>query len=219
VPRHVIVTHGLPTARQNARQAVFSEGRGLRARIVRPCKWQGVAFPTGALRLGPRPNGGAMLCSPRCLSLRACGARPSAGRAIQGKMAYRGKVGDDAKCGFLGGTHSVRPPSMAKRVPRDSVFTRWPGGAGSPTGTCPGSSRSLPCGRAEPAPPRGRLSELGWLCGERPEITWRAVFSEGRGLRACRYMRSRMRSRTPSPLPRQLGPYFFSTRRAALGYI
>jgi hypothetical protein len=58
VPRHVIVTHGLPTARQNAREVVFSEGRGLRARIVRPCKWQGVAFPTGALRLGPWPNGG-----------------------------------------------------------------------------------------------------------------------------------------------------------------
>jgi hypothetical protein len=137
-------------------------------------------IPDGCVEARPLAKWGAMLCSPRCLSLRACRARPSAGRAIQGKMAYRGKVGDDAKCGFLGGTHSVRPPSMAKRVPRDSVFTRWPGGAGSPTGTCPGSSRSLPYGRAEPAFPRGGHAQRGSHCGEDPGIAWKAVFSEGR---------------------------------------
>jgi hypothetical protein len=58
--------------------------------------------------------------------------------------------GDGAKGGFLGGTHSVRPQGMAKRVPRDSVFTRWPGGAGSPTGTCPDGANTFPPGVRSP---------------------------------------------------------------------
>jgi hypothetical protein len=41
--------------------------------------------------------------------LRACGARPSAGKAIQGKMALRRKARDAAEGGFLGGARSPRP--------------------------------------------------------------------------------------------------------------
>jgi hypothetical protein len=48
-------------------------------------------------------------------SLRACGARPSAGWAIQARTALRGKPGDGAEGGFLGGTHSVRPDCRAGR--------------------------------------------------------------------------------------------------------
>ena len=95
-------------------------------------------------------------------------------------MAYRGKVGDDAKCGFLGGTHSVRPPSMAKRVPRDSVFTRWPGGAGSPTGTCLDQARCFPLRACGARPSGGLVIRAGMAFRGEPGITLGPVFSEGR---------------------------------------
>ncbi len=47
---------------------------------------------------------------------RACGARPSAGWAIQARTALRGNPGYDAKGDFLGGTHSVRPDCRASRM-------------------------------------------------------------------------------------------------------
>jgi len=64
-------------------------------------------------------------------SLQACGARPSAGWAIQGKMALRGKARDAAEGGFLGGTHSVRPHSDAASEPRHNIII---GGKGTPGG-------------------------------------------------------------------------------------
>jgi hypothetical protein len=54
-------------------------------------------------------------------SLRACGARPSAGSAIRVRMALRGKAGNNVEGGFLGGTHSVRPRGKAVRTPRHSI--------------------------------------------------------------------------------------------------
>jgi hypothetical protein len=106
---------------------------------LRASAWQGrtraEAFhSTTCINEGPWPKGDMLGLKPKP-SLRACGARPSAGRAIQGKMAYRGKVGDDAKCGFLGGTHSVRPRGKAIRKPRHIIcagplmICRWPNGA------------------------------------------------------------------------------------------
>jgi hypothetical protein len=68
------------------------------------------------------------------LSSRACGARPSTGRAIHRKMALRGRPGNDAKGDFLGGTHSVRPFGKAGRKPREVVVRdelargQWPSG-------------------------------------------------------------------------------------------
>jgi len=50
-----------------------------------------------------------------------------------------------------------------------------------------GPTHAFPFGRAEPAPPRGGLSELGWPSGESPEMTRRVVFSEGHGLRVREY--------------------------------
>jgi hypothetical protein len=45
---------------------------------------------------------------------RACGARPSEG-VSQGEVAYRGKAGNDARGGFLGGARSPRPGGRAVR--------------------------------------------------------------------------------------------------------
>jgi len=70
-------------------------------------------------------------------------------------MAVRGKVGDDAEGGFLGGTHSVRPRCEAVPIPGHNMINggnRTPGGL---TGPSPGRKLGLLCGRAEPAPPRG----------------------------------------------------------------
>ena len=63
-------------------------------------------------------------------SLRACGARPSAGRATQGRMALRGEPGDNAKGDFLGGTRSPRPQIRAEPNPGHVIAT--PGSAKGP---------------------------------------------------------------------------------------
>ena len=39
-----------------------------------------------------------------------------------GEMALRGRPGDDAEGGFLGGTHSVRPHRTAVLKPRDNII-------------------------------------------------------------------------------------------------
>jgi hypothetical protein len=56
-------------------------------------------------------------------SLRACRARPSAGRAIQAGMALRGKAGDGAKGDFLGGARSPRPHCKAGCKPGCGIMT------------------------------------------------------------------------------------------------
>ena len=55
-------------------------------------------------------------------SLRACGARPSRGMS-QGEVALRGRAGDSAKGGFLGGARSPRPDCKAVRTPRHFIST------------------------------------------------------------------------------------------------
>jgi len=60
------------------------------------------------------------------------------------------------------------------------------GGKGTPgglAGPCLGQPNAFPCGRAEPAPPGGGQAEPGWPCGEDPEMTRKAIFSDGRALR------------------------------------
>jgi hypothetical protein len=58
------------------RKAVFSEGRTLCVRVVRPRECQDIAFPPGAFTIAPQSKRG-MLGLARCFPLRACGARPS----------------------------------------------------------------------------------------------------------------------------------------------
>ena len=69
---------------------VLSEGRGLRARMVRPDEWQGIALPPVPFREAGGQEG-AMLGVSVMPPFRACGARPSRG-TIQGKMALWGKA-------------------------------------------------------------------------------------------------------------------------------
>jgi hypothetical protein len=126
-----------------ARKAVFSEGRTLCVRVARPRECRGIPFAADGLTMSRWPRG-HMPRSSQCLPIRACGARPSAERRSKARWPRGGRPGDDAKGGFLGGTHSVRPHCMAKRVPRNSKPGDFHGMAGQYL------SR-----RAEPAPPGG----------------------------------------------------------------
>jgi hypothetical protein len=74
-----------------ARKAVFSEGRTLCVRVVRPHECQDIAFPPGAFTIAPQSKRG-MLGLARCFPLRACGARPSAGRPIQDRGGLTGQT-------------------------------------------------------------------------------------------------------------------------------
>ena len=149
------------------RRAVFSEGRGLRARTVRPDEWQGIALPPVPLREAGGQEG-AILGFAQCLpSGRAEPAPPRNGQAT-GRRPYGGKPADDAKGGFLGGAHSVRPHCEAGRKRGHVILTNgsakgpWPKGGSVVLAQC------LPSGRAEPAPPGCGPSKLGWPCGGRP---------------------------------------------------
>ena len=55
------------------------------------------------------------------------------------------------------------------------------------------------CGRAEPAPPRGGPSRARWPTGKRSEMTRRAIFSEGRNLRARVVRLDASQGMSPSP--------------------
>jgi|GEM_PF-2408842 len=50
------------------------------------------------------------------------------------------------------------------------------------TGMTCGVERRPVYGRAEPAPPRGGQSQVTGLAGEKPDMTRKAIFSEGRTL-------------------------------------
>jgi len=148
------------------RKAVFSEGRGLRARTVRPDKWQGIALPPVPLREAGGQEG-TILGFAQCLpSGRAEPAPPWNGQAT-GRRPYGGKPADDAEGGFLGGMRSARPQRVAQLKPRDIMIThgrakgRWPNGA------IFWWRQSLASGRAEPAPPGGQ-SKAGWPYGAKP---------------------------------------------------
>jgi len=71
-------------------------------------------------------------------------------------------AGDKAGGDFLGGTRSPRPRCKAVRKPRHNMIIRGKGTPGGLMGTCPGSSRRLPYGRAEPAPPGGLARVKGF---------------------------------------------------------
>jgi hypothetical protein len=166
-----------------ARKAVFSEGRGLRARVGRPHASPGYRMITEERTSGRWPNR-EMLRSSASLSRGRAEPAPPRGGASWLGWPCGGKPGDNVEGGFLGGAHSVRPLSMAKRVPRDYVFTGWPVGAGSPTGTCPDEAKAVLAGVRSP-PLRG-VDHPSWdgLAVEGQGMTRKAIFSEGRGLRA-----------------------------------
>jgi hypothetical protein len=102
------------------RGAIFSEGRGLRVRKCGPDASRGITYSWGANDGPVAKRKYAPAKRKRCR--RACGARPSAGWATRAGMALRGKPGDNAGGGFLGGTHSVRPRGEAIRKPRHNII-------------------------------------------------------------------------------------------------
>ena len=67
--------------------------------------------------------------------------------------------------------------------PKDGMITGRQATGRWPSGDMPGRSQRCHCGRAEPAPPGGELSKLGWPWGKTGGHGGMA-FSEGRGLRA-----------------------------------
>ena len=140
-----------------ARKLVFSEGRGLRVRVARPTNAEAFHFhplmreeagwATGHM---PRSNP----CHPRG---RAEPAPPRDGQA-KARRPYGGKFGDDAKGGFLGGTHSVRPRCEAARRPRHLIPTTsvndgpapWRGYARVEPIPFPRACGARPSGRGDP---------------------------------------------------------------------
>jgi hypothetical protein len=116
------------------------------------------------------------------VSLRAWGARPSAGD----RPRQDGLMGESPEMS----RKAVFPEGRGLRVrvarpyaspgisfpPHVSKMTRGPSGDMCQLGP------SHPCGRAEPAPSRGRQAHYGWLIGEDLATTSRALFSEGRTL-------------------------------------
>ena len=89
---------------------------------IRAGRKPGHSISTGPVHDEPRAYRGHARVRPT-VSLRACGARPSAGGPSDGEMALRGKPRDNVEVGFLGGTHSVRPQIRAGRKPGHSIST------------------------------------------------------------------------------------------------
>ena len=116
-------------------------------------------------------------------------------------MALRRKAGDNVEGGSLGGARSPRPSGKAELAPRRSVSITCVNEGTRPNGDMSLASGGLPCGRAEPAPPRGGPSKLGWPCGEKPGIMWGVVLSEGRGPRARTVRRDEWQGIALPPVP------------------
>ena len=91
-----------------------------------------------------------------------------------------GRPGDDAKGGFLGGTHSVRPRIRAGRKPKHDTIIGGKRTRGGLMGQSPGGSEASCAGVRSP-PLRGEAKRRReGLTGADPEMTRKAVFSEGR---------------------------------------
>jgi len=153
---------GLPGAnRGTARRAVFSEGRALRVRVVPPSECGGISFPPDDEAKGPRPKGDMPRSSP-CHLLRACRARPSARWPSDGDKAFRGQTGGQCEGRFS--RRDALCASVWYGRPNVEAFHFHPMTRPRARGlraTCRGQARAIFCGRAEPAPPRDGLSELG----------------------------------------------------------
>jgi len=96
------------------------------------------------------------------LSLGTCGARPSAKWPRDRDKAFRGQTGGRRE-GRFSRRGALCAPVWYGR-PNVEAFHFHPMTRPRARGlraTCRGQARAIFCGRAEPAPPRGGLSELG----------------------------------------------------------
>ena len=156
--------------------AVLSEGRGLRVRKYGPDASRGMSSrPTSWREAGGEIVAMLALCPPYGR------AQPAPRRGGPSQARWRGgeRFGDrrfsrrDALC-----ASAWQGPTNAEAFHFHPTMRQK---AGWPTGHMSRSSASPPCGRAEPAPPRGAsLGERPW--GVNPGITRRVLFSEGRTL-------------------------------------
>jgi hypothetical protein len=135
---------------------------------------------------GKGTPGGLMGRSPGKSEVSLTGVRspPLRGGPSPARMALRGKPRDNVEGRFLGGMRSARPQIRARRKPGYSIPTGW-------LHDKPVAKRThalvkpMPSLAGVRSPPlRGGLAQHGWPSGEEPEMTRKAVFSEGRGLRA-----------------------------------
>jgi hypothetical protein len=114
----------------------------------------------------PVAQGGHARVNPT-VSLRACGARPSRGVGSKGRWPSgesreltRKLIFSEGRtlCVRLAGPHECRGiPFSPDDEPTDRLAYRAHASV----------NRKPPCGRAEPAPPRGQARH-GWACGGRP---------------------------------------------------
>jgi hypothetical protein len=138
------------------REVVFSEGRGLRARVAGPEASQRIpSQPDGStMSQWPEGEGNSVGVMP---TSRACGARPSAGMGYPGSDGLTGETRDGAQVVFSEGrTLCVRVPRPheCRGIPfaADGLrMSRWPKG-----GQHCGWRDAFLHGRAGPAPPRNR---------------------------------------------------------------
>jgi hypothetical protein len=171
--------------REMARRAFFSEGRGLRARTVRPDEWQGIALPPVPFReAGGQKDETSALALCRHYGRAEPVPAPLRGGPNATWVAPRGK------------TRRQRGGRFSRR---DAVSASANTGR-TETGTCHRDSRvgegpvaktRQRCGLRDAfltgvrSPPlRGGRAKVRGPCGANPGIMWRVVPSEGRGLRA-----------------------------------
>ena len=164
-------------------RAIFSEGRGLRVRVVRPHECRGIPFSPNNEARGPWPTGHMPRSGPCALRGRAEPAPPGglarvkglAGKTRRkrgGRFSRRGAVSAPANTGRTQAKlfHSHR------MVADDAVANRghaW-------------VERWCHRGRAEPAPPRGGQTQRRWPHGGKPGDDAEGVFLGGaRSPRPC----------------------------------
>ncbi len=160
------------------RGAFFSEGRTPCVRVARPCASRGIPFPPDGLTIRRWPRGHMPRSSRGLPCGRAEPAPPRNGQA-KARRPYGGKPGDDAEGGFLGGTHSVRPPGKAIRKPRHNMIIGSKGTPGALAGTCSGEANSLIAGVRSP-PLQGWTVQGETASRGKPSDNREVVLSEGR---------------------------------------
>jgi len=90
---------------------------------VRP-RCEAVPMPRHNMIVGGKRTPGGLMgrsSDPSKVPLAGVRSPPLQGWAIQARTALRGKPGDGAEGGFLGGTHSVRPHCEAVPMPRHVI--------------------------------------------------------------------------------------------------
>ena len=157
-----------------ARKLVFSEGRGLRVRVVRPHASRGIPFPPDheargrlAYRAHPSVKPVSSLTGVRSPPLRERRSKVTWPRGRNPGMTRKAVFSE-------GRTLCVRieRPRECRGIPFAAdglTMSRWP------RGHMPRSNPCHPRGRAEPAPPRDGQAQSGLPGVEGPEMMRRLV--------------------------------------------